>query len=223
MTTSPESQNFPDPNPDPNPAADTPPNDGYRNPVDSTRSLLTELGKGVFWVVLLRGILAIVFGILVFAAPDAVALVIGIWIGAWLFVDGILTIVNANTARKAGLSWGWELTAGIIFIIVGLLIFIAPLAFAMLSGVLVLWFMAFGMLLRGIFSLASKSYRGWSKLLGVIDIIFAIILMIVVFTSPAAAVTALLWVIGVYAILFGIFLIVMAFMARSQAKRVMQG
>ena len=157
------------------------------------------------------------------AAPDAVALVIGIWIGAWLFVDGILTIVNANTARKAGLSWGWELTAGIIFIIVGLLIFIAPLAFAMLSGVLVLWFMAFGMLLRGIFSLASKAYRGWSKLLGVIDIIFAIILMIVVFTSPAAAVTALLWVIGVYAILFGIFLIVMAFMARSQAKRVMQG
>ncbi|MCM1011563.1 MULTISPECIES: DUF308 domain-containing protein [unclassified Brevibacterium] len=219
MTTSPESQNFPDPNP----SADTPPNDGYRNPVDSTRSLLTELGKGVFWVVLLRGILAIVFGILVFAAPDAVALVIGIWIGAWLFVDGILTIVNANTARKAGLSWGWELTAGIIYIIVGLLIFIAPLAFAMLSGVLVLWFMAFGMLLRGIFSLASKSYRGWSKLLGVIDIIFAIILMIVVFTSPAAAVTALLWVIGVYAILFGIFLIVMAFMARSQAKRVMQG
>ncbi|RAF70961.1 hypothetical protein DN546_32630, partial [Burkholderia multivorans] len=52
---------------------------------------------------------------------------------------------------------------------------------------------------------------------------FAIIVMIVVFTSPASAVTALLWIIGVYVIVFGIFLTVMAFTARSQAKRAMNG
>ena len=140
-----------------------------------------------------------------------------------LVVDGILTIVNANTARKQGLSWGWELTAGIVYIVAGIAIFIAPLAFALASGIVILWLMAFGMLVRGIFTLASKAFRGWSKLLGVLDIIFAIIVMIVVFTSPAAAVTALLWIVGVYVIVFGIFLIVMAFTARSQAKRAMNG
>ncbi|RAC10105.1 hypothetical protein DN539_33470, partial [Burkholderia multivorans] len=95
--------------------------------------------------------------------------------------------------------------------------------FAIASGIVILWLMAFGMLVRGIFTLASKAFRGWSKLLGVLDIIFAIIVMIVVFTSPASAVTALLWIIGVYVIVFGIFLIVMAFTARSQAKRAMNG
>ena len=225
MTTSPdhsESPDFPGSNPDAGHAAG-PSAGSSHSPVDSARSLLTDLGRGVFWVVLLRGILAVLFGLLIFIAPDAVAVVAGIWIGAWLVVDGILTIVNANTARKQGLPWGWELTAGIVYIIAGIAIFIAPLAFAVASGIFILWLMAFGMLVRGIFTLASKSFRGWSKLLGVLDIIFAIIVMIVVFTSPAAAVTALLWIVGVYVIVFGIFLIVMAFTARSQAKRAMNG
>ncbi|MCT1550825.1 HdeD family acid-resistance protein [Brevibacterium casei] len=222
MTTSPnspESSDYPssDSTPGTGPATSRP------DPTDSARSLLTDLGRGVFWVVLLRGILAILFGLLIFIAPEAVAVVVGIWIGAWLVVDGILTIVNANTARKRGLSWGCELVAGIVYIIAGLAIFIAPLTFAIASGIVILWLMAFGMLVRGIFTLASKAFRGWSKLLGVLDIIFAIIVMIVVFTSPASAVTALLWIIGVYVIVFGIFLIVMAFTARSQAKRAMNG
>ena len=51
----------------------------------------------------------------------------------------------------------------------------------------------------------------------------AIIVMIAVFTSPTTALVALLWIIGIYVIVFGIFLIVMAFMARSQAKRAMNG
>lgn len=191
-------------------------------PIDSARSLLTDLGRGVFWVVLLRGILAVVLGLLIFATPQAVALVIGIWVGAWLLIDGILTIVNANTARKRGLSWGWELTAGIAYVVAGIAIFFAPLAFAVLSGIILLWMMAFGMLAHGIFTLGSRSYRGWSKLLGVLDIIFAIVIMIIVFSSPAAAVTALLWIIGVYLVVFGVFLVVMAFTARSQAKRAMQ-
>lgn len=222
MTTSPNSPESSD-----YPSSDSTPGNGPAtsrpDPTDSARSLLTDLGRGVFWVVLLRGILAILFGLLIFLAPEAVAIVVGIWIGAWLVVDGILTIVNANTARKQGLSWGWELTAGIVYIVAGIAIFIAPLAFALASGIVILWLMAFGMLVRGIFTLASKAFRGWSKLLGVLDIIFAIIVMIVVFTSPAAAVTALLWIVGVYVIVFGIFLIVMAFTARSQAKRAMNG
>src|SRR5699024_3780923 len=152
-------------------------------PIDPARSLLTELGRQVFWVVLIRRVLAVLFGILVFAAPQVVALAIGLWVGAWLVVDGVLTIVNANTARKHGFPWGWELTAGIAYILAGILVFFAPLAFTVVSGLVVMWMLAFGMLLRGIFSVASKAFRGWSKLLGVLDIIFAIILMIGIFAS----------------------------------------
>ena len=74
-------------------------------------------------------------------------------------------------------------------------------------------------LIRGILSVASKTFRGWSKILGVLDIIFAIIMFIVVFSNPGAALIALAWIIAIYTIIFGIFLIIMAFAARSQTKK----
>lgn len=190
------------------------------NPAGAAQTLMTNLGKGVFWVVIVRGVLAIVFGILILAAPTAVAIALGIYVGAWLLVDGVLTIINAMNARKSGLPWGWELTAGIAYIVAGLVIAITPLSFAVITGVFILWMLAAGMLVRGVLSLASKSFRGWSKLLGVLDIVFAIIVVIVLFTNPGAALAALVWIIAVYTILFGILLISMAFVARSQTKKV---
>ena len=180
---------------------------------------MTDLGKGVFWVVLLRGILAVLFGILLLAAPAAMAVALGIWVGAWLIVDGILEIISANHARKKNLPWGWELAAGIAYIIGGIVIMILPMAFAVISGTVILLMMAGGMLVRGIFSVASKSFKGWSKVLGVLDIIFAVIMFIVVVANPGAALLALVWIIAFYTIVFGIFLIVMAFVARSRTKK----
>ena len=78
-----------------------------QNPTGAVRSLITELGKGAFWAVLIRGILAVLFGILLFSAPAAMAVALGIWVGAWFIVDGIFEIVHALQARKQNLSWGW--------------------------------------------------------------------------------------------------------------------
>lgn len=191
---------------------------GAPDPLNQARSLLHTVGKGVFWVVIVRGILAILLGVLLLAAPAAMAAAVGILIGAWLVVDGVLTVMNANAARKNGLSWGWELAAGIAYILAGLIIAIAPVSFALISGVFILWMMAIGMLIRGIFSLASASFKGWSKLLGAIDVVFAIIMAVVLFSSPASALMALVWIIGIYTIVFGAFLIIMAIMARRQAR-----
>lgn len=192
---------------------------GVPDPLDQARSLLHSVSKGVFWVVIVRGVLAVVLGVLLIAAPAPMAAAIGILIGAWLVVDGVLTILNANTARKSGLPWGWELAAGIAYVLAGLIIAIAPVSFAVISGVFILWMMVIGTLVRGIFSLASASFKGWSKVLGVIDIIFAIVMAVVLFSSPGAALMALVWIIGIYTIVFGAFLIIMAIMARKQARR----
>ncbi|SMY05519.1 Uncharacterized membrane protein HdeD, DUF308 family, partial [Brevibacterium aurantiacum] len=178
----------------------------------AVRSLMTELGRGAFWAVLIRGILAVLFGILLLAAPAAMAVALGIWVGAWLIVDGIFEITHALQARKQNLSWGWELAGGIAYMIV-------PLTFAVMGGTVILLMMASGMLIRGVLSVASKSFKGWSKALGVLDIIFAVIMFIVVFSNPGAALLALAWIVAIYTIVFGIFLIIMAFVARSQTKK----
>ncbi len=184
-------------------------------PPDSPQSLLTDLGRGVFWTVVVRGALAILFGLLVLITPGIVAIAVGVWVGVWLIVDGVLTFINANSARRLGLSWDWEMTAGLAYILAGVLIMIAPALFAVLTGVVLLWLLAFGMLLRGILALASRSLGGWSKALGVLDVVFAIIVMVVLFLSPGAAVSALLWIIAVYTIVLGTALIVVAIRGRS--------
>ncbi|WP_152347463.1 HdeD family acid-resistance protein [Brevibacterium sp. CFH 10365] len=189
------------------------------HPSDVVRSLMTELGKGAFWAVLIRGILAVLFGILLFSAPAAMAVALGIWVGAWLVVDGFLEITHALHARRQNLSWGWELAAGIAYIIGGIVIMIVPLWFAVVGGTVILLMMASGMLIRGILSVASKSFKGWSKALGVLDIIFAVIMFIVVLSNPGAALLALVWIIAIYTIIFGIFLVIMAFVGRSQTKK----
>ncbi|MCU4299060.1 hypothetical protein D3I60_18610 [Brevibacterium permense] len=193
-----------------------------QNPTDASdavRSLMTELGKGAFWAVLIRGVLAVLFGILLVAAPAAMAVALGIWVGAWLIVDGILEITHALHARRQNLSWGWELGAGIAYVVSGVIIMIVPLSFAVMGGTVILLMMASGMLIRGILSVASKSFKGWSKALGVLDIIFAVIMFIVVFSNPGAALLALVWIIAIYTIIFGIFLIIMAFVGRSHTKQ----
>ena len=189
------------------------------NPSGTVRSLMTELGKGAFWAVLIRGILAVLFGILILSAPAAMALTLGILMGAWLAVDGVFEIIHAIHARRQNLSWGWELAGGIAYVIGGIIIMVVPLTFVVIGGAVILLMMASGMLIRGILSVASKTFRGWSKILGVLDIIFAIIMFIVVFSNPGAALLALAWIIAIYTIIFGIFLIIMAFAARSQTKK----
>ncbi|WP_062245500.1 HdeD family acid-resistance protein [Brevibacterium epidermidis] len=189
------------------------------NPSGTVRSLMTELGKGAFWAVLIRGILAVLFGILILSAPAAMALTLGILMGAWLAVDGVFEIIHAIHARRQNLSWGWEMAGGIAYIIGGIIIMVVPLTFVVIGGAVILLMMASGMLIRGILSVASKTFRGWSKILGVLDIIFAIIMFIVVFSNPGAALLALAWIIAIYTIIFGIFLIIMAFAARSQTKK----
>ena len=193
------------------------------NPSGTVRSLMTELGKGAFWAVLIRGILAVLFGILLFSAPAAMALTLGILMGAWLAIDGVFEIIHAIHARRQNLSWGWELAAGIAYVIGGIVIMIMPLTFAIMGGTVILLMMASGMLIRGILSVASKSFKGWSKALGVLDIIFAVIMFIVVFSNPGAALLALAWIVAIYTIVFGLSLIIMAFVARSQTKKAFNG
>src|SRR5699024_8246806 len=118
-----------------------------------------------------------------------------------------------------GLPWGWELAAGIAYVLAGLIIAIAPVSFAVISGVFILWMMVIGTLVRGIFSLASASFKGWSKVLGVIDIIFAIVMAVVLFSSPGAALMALVCICGIYTIDGESLRHCGAFLRRKQARR----
>ncbi|WP_423059255.1 HdeD family acid-resistance protein [Brevibacterium linens] len=178
-----------------------------------------DFSRGTFWVLIIRGIVAVVLGLLLILAPSAVVVILGISIGAWLCGDGVLTILNSITSRKNGDSWGWELASGIAFALIGVVVVLLPSIFTVVTGSVILWMAAFGMLTRGILGLFSQSLRRWSKVMAVVDIVFALALMLALLFNPTATVVALLLIVGVYAIVLGLIMVTTAISVRSQAKQ----
>src|SRR5438034_9772949 len=88
--------------------------------------MLIETLKRHWWVPVLRGVAAIVFGVIAFVYPGLTVAVLVLLFGAWVLVDGVFRIVGAIGHRASDPDWGWQLIIGILGIIVGLLAFHAP-------------------------------------------------------------------------------------------------
>ena len=75
-----------------------------------------------WWVVALRGLLAILFGIAAFVLPAATMLALVLVFAAYSLVDGILGVVLAVRGARKGERWGWLLFNGLLGIVVGVAI-----------------------------------------------------------------------------------------------------
>src|SRR5256884_4959275 len=88
--------------------------------------MLIETLKRHWWVPVIRGIAAIVFGIIAFVYPGLTIATLVLFFGAWVLIDGIFRIVGAIGHRASDSDWGWQLVIGLLGIVVGLLTFHAP-------------------------------------------------------------------------------------------------
>jgi len=62
--------------------------------------MLTQLSRN-WWAVLLRGVLAILFGILAFAWPGITLEVLVLFFGAYALVDGVFALIAGLSNRDA--------------------------------------------------------------------------------------------------------------------------
>ncbi len=159
-----------------------------------------------WWVFVLRGIAAILFGILTLVWPgiSLMALVI-VW-GAYAILDGIMTLVYARWAGRAGEPWGWLLFEGLVGIVAGVTAFIWP----GITALALLVVIAAKAIMSGIAEIVlavqlRRVVEGeWLLVLsGVLSIAFGALLLVV----PGAGALALLWLIAVFAMMLGILLI----------------
>src|SRR5207237_8956337 len=88
--------------------------------------MLIEALKRHWWISVIRGIAAIVFGIIAFVYPGLTIATLVLFFGAWVLIDGIFRIVGAIGHRASDSDWGWQLVIGLLGIVVGLLTFHAP-------------------------------------------------------------------------------------------------
>lgn len=168
-----------------------------------------------WWALALRGVAAVLFGILALAMPGITLFVLVILFGAYALVDGVFALVAAVRAAEAHLRWLPLLFMGIFGIIIAAITFfywqITALA---LLYVIAVWAIVTGILeLMAAFELR-KQLPGdfWWVLAGLASIAFGIILIV----RPLNGALAVIWLIGIYAIVFGGFMIGLSLRLRSR-------
>lgn len=155
-----------------------------------------------WWALVVRGLAAIAFGVLVIVAPGVSLLALVYLWGAYALADGVFNIVLAVRGARAVRGWGWFLFEGICSIAAGVVTFIWPGITALgLLFVIALWAIVTGVAEIVTATRLRRVLRGeWLLALsGVLSIAFGVVL----FARPGAGALAVAWLIGAYAILFG--------------------
>jgi uncharacterized membrane protein HdeD (DUF308 family) len=182
------------------------------------RPLLHALAKN-WWLLLLRGIAAIIFGVLAFIWPGLTLLVLVILYGAYALVDGVLSLAAAVMGRGGPVPTWWLVVVGLLGIAAGILTFVWP---GITALVLILFIGAWA-LVTGIFEiigairLRKEIDDEWMLILsGVLSVLFGLGVMIL----PGAGALALIWVIAIYAIIFGVLMIALALRLRKHSQAI---
>ena len=180
--------------------------------------MLAKLLAANWWILLLRGILAILFGVAAYAWPGMTLAMLVMFFAAFVFVDGVFDTFAAFAGRKENENWWVLLIEGLLGIAFGLITWMRPgITTMVLLLFIAFWAMATG-ILRIIMALRlRKEIEGewWLVLSGLASVLFGLIVM----ARPGAGALALLWLIGAWAIVVGVFLVILAFQARSFGKK----
>ena len=167
-----------------------------------------------WWVLALRGVLAIIFGILASIWPGLTLFVLITLFGAYALVDGIFAVIAGIASYGRSERWWAVLLEGVAGIILGVMTFLWPGT----TALVLVYFIAAWALITGIFELAAairlrKEIEGeWMLILsGILSMLFGLFL----FVAPGAGALGLTLVIGAYAIMWGILLLILAFRLRS--------
>jgi uncharacterized membrane protein HdeD (DUF308 family) len=172
---------------------------------------------GVWWDVLLRGVIAIVFGLLVFFMPGLTVAFFVLLFGAFAISDGILLLLQAVTVKDG--RWWVRLLQGIVAIAAGVAVFVWPA----ISALTLLYIIAFYLVFTGILqAVAAIELRKVIKdeWLYVISGILSVIVGILLVIRPLTGAIALAQTIGIFAIAYGIFLCVLALELRGLPQKV---
>ena len=173
-----------------------------------------------WWTFILRGVIAILFGLVCLFFPPLAIIGLATLFGFWLIMDGVTGLTGAWSARGSG-GWWVSLLQGIAGLVAGFLAIVWPVITAF---VLVLLVGAWA-ILTGVFEIWTairlrEHIKGelFLAIAGVISALFG--LYVVIF--PGAGILSVLWLIAVFALAFGVTLIALGWRLRGiyeQAKR----
>jgi uncharacterized membrane protein HdeD (DUF308 family) len=172
-----------------------------------------------WWLLLLRGLIAIAFGVVSWVLPGISLASLVLLFGAYCLADGVLNAWTALEGRREHEHWWVLFLEGLLGIGVGVLTFLAPSLTALaLLFYIAIWAIATGVLeIVAAIRLRKEIENEWLLIIaGLASVVFGALLM----AQPAAGALALLWLIASYAIFFGVLLVILAFKVRGFVSKV---
>ncbi|MDB5643898.1 MAG: hypothetical protein JWN07_3215 [Hyphomicrobiales bacterium] len=166
-----------------------------------------------WWTLALRGVIAILFGVIAFVSPGALLLSLALLFAVYLIVDGVIGLFTAFRMSHADGRWWFLLAEAVLSLAMGVLALAFPagaiLAFVIVTGVWAL--MSGGFLLAAAFRFSPPHGRLWLALGGILSMVWGVMLI----AAPLVGTVVLAWWLGAYAILFGIVLVAAGFKLRN--------
>ncbi len=176
--------------------------------------MLETMGKR-WWLISLRGLVALVLGVILLVLDPLIAAeLLILFIGIYALLDGLFALIVGIVNRPPHRDRGWLIAEGIIGILAGMAILLAP----MLAGVIIIYFIAFWALLTGIleivFSIAEWKYIPGAWMILVTGII-SVLLGVLILANVVAGAVLLVVIVAVYLVLFGLLLMLLGFSLKN--------
>ena len=182
-------------------------------PTFAEQNLAAALGRN-WWLLLLRGLVAIVFALLTWAQPGVSLAALVLVFGIYVLADGLLGVWSAIAKRRDNRHWWLLLLWGLVGIVVGVMTFIMP----GITGLVLLMYIAAWAVITGVLQIVAairlrKEIKGeWLMILSwLVSVAFGVLL----FLQPGAGALAVAWIIAAYAFIFGVLLVMLAFTVRK--------
>lgn len=178
------------------------------------RPMLDGLARN-WWLILLRGILAVIFGLLTFAWPGLTLFTLVMFYGAYALVDGVFSLAAAVTKGPPAPRW-WLAIVGLLGIGAG----IVTLMWPQVTGIALLYLIAAWAIVSGVFQiigafrLRKEIEDEWLLALsGLVSVVFGALIL----ANPGAGALGVAFAIGAFAVLFGVLQIALSLRLKKMA------
>ena len=187
--------------------------------LSSPQQRVAEAISGLWWLILLRGILLLILGGYALFHPGMTVMALTKVLGIFVLVDGVVAILAGILGWTD--SRGWTILRGILGIVIGIFVLGHANVIAGIAAIVIVFVLAAQAIASGILEIivAIRQRKkiegeGWLILSGVLSIVFGLILA----AAPLTTAAILIRILGVFAICFGIMLIILAFRAKNVGK-----
>lgn len=181
-----------------------------------------DLLNTAWMLMLLRGVIGVLFGILAIVWPIHTVIALAVLWGIWALVDGIGLFTMAIGGSGTTGQRLWAGVVAVVAVLAGLYAIVHPGS----AAVVLTWVIGIWLMVRGVFELFGAFGRGlpassrlWSVVMALVDFLLGGILV----ANPGRSAVGITWLLGIVALVWGLVLIVLAFVTRSRLRNLEDG